>query len=710
MIPNVVVPGAGFLEIDLARVVRQAGGNFSVGSVRVKYYGKILQMGAQVLVQDLDRGLQLDEQFSYASYSYVNRLEGLWWRPNAQAQMSIVMKNVSDEPLEVRGRINGPDRGGRPEGELSRFRLAPHEQRIVSFHGDGGGRLRAGDTAGGVSLEFDGPYGALLARLLVEHARSGYSASLALSPTTGARTSSYHGGGLRRSSGEVPLLPVLLARNLGDTSAIVTGRLVFNRADGTVDRIELPQKTLEAGETALMDARTAWGIVQEQASDEGIGVEFEYTSAPGSVLMSAGLVSGDRNLVFRVPLIDPETPKSSTGGYPWFADDARTTTVFLKNTTTTTMIYLLQVSFDGGVYAPGIKKIEPGQTLAIDVRQLRDAQVPDAFGHTIPMHAQSGQVSWTVKMTTPHAMIGRAEHTDHEHGVSASYACLNCCPPKTHSVWTEDYPSQLPIGSTVGLLVMAEDEDCYQNISAAYSMPWPYLNDWYFANTGIATSYSDSTVYGVSGGETTFYVDFPGVEYHVEGTEYGWYCALTQPPINISGPVQVPPAYPVNFRKTGTTYFNGFSNMHPLPAIFDYYTWDSSSGNRSHLAACEIWEDLDYGTWSAPPFYGQPSNNQLKMADATAQSFEDIHGTQGPLLMDNGQPIAGSGPLTQRYKYRCTTIQNNALLDITGPDVGPHSVTRQTTVNGSNWFFSISKHGSSASCQLRTSSTAGWCQ
>jgi len=277
-----------------------------------------------------------------------------------------------------------------------------------------------------------------------------------------------------------------------------------------------------------MDTRTAWGIVLEQAGDEGIGVEFEYTSAPGSVLMSAGLVSGDRNLVFLVPLIDPETPKSSTGGYPWFADDRRTTTVFLKNTTTTTVIYLLQVSYEGGVYAPGIKEIEPGQTLAIDVRQLRDAQVPDAFGHTIPMQARSGQVSWTVKMTTPYAMIGRAEHTDHEHGVSASYACLNCCPPGTYRVWILDDPSVVGIGGTVSLYVMAEDIDCYENISAEYSMPWSYLDDWYFGNTGIATSYSDSTVYGVSDGQTTFYVTFPGVEYHVEGSDHGWYCALDQ--------------------------------------------------------------------------------------------------------------------------------------------------------------------------------------
>lgn len=542
VVPNVVVPGTGFLEIELGRAARRAGGTFAAGSVSVKYYGKKLQMGAQVLVQDLERGLQLDEQLTYAGYSYVNRLEGLWWRPNERARMSIVMTNLSEERIEVRGRVKGPERGGRPEGGLSRFHLDPHEQRIVPFDGDGGGRLRGGDTAGGVSLEFDGPHGALLARLLVDDPRSGYSASLALNPATGAKTSTYHGGGLRRSSGDARLLPVLLARNLSDDSSILTGRLVFNRPDGTVDRIALPQTTLEAGETALIDARNAWGIVQDQAGDEGIGVEFEYTSAPGSVLMSAGLVSGDRNLVLRVPLIDPETPKSSTGGYPWFADDERTTTVFLKNTTTTKVIYHLQISHEGGTYAPGIKEIEPGQTLAIDVRRLRDEQVPDAFGNTIPSNARSGQVRWTIKSTTQYAMIGRAEHTDHEHGVSASYACLSCCPETTYAVWIADDPTAVGVGGTVELYVMMQDEDCYHNLSAEYSMPFPYLNDWYLGDTGIATSYSDSTVYGVSDGQTTFYADAPGVAYHVEGYEGGWYCALDQFSAPAQAPVQTVPS------------------------------------------------------------------------------------------------------------------------------------------------------------------------
>jgi len=530
-VPKMSVPGTGFLELDLAPVVRAAGGTFSVGSVRIAYHGKKLQMGAQILVQDLERGLQLDEQMSYMGASSINRVEGLWWRPTERAQMTIVMKNRSEEPIVVRGRVKGPDRGGRPEGALSTFSLGPQELRIADFESDGGGRLRGGDTAGGLSLEFDGPRGALLARVLVTDQHSGYSANVSLGYVTSAKTATYHGGGVRRSIGNVQLTPVLLGRNISETTSIVTGRLIFNRPDGTVERLPLPQLTLQPGETEIFDSGSVWSTVRAEAGDEGIGVEFEHTGDPGSVLMSATLVSGDRNFVFRVPLTDPETPPSSTGGYPWFADNSRATTVFLKNTTTTKVIYLLQIKFAGGIYAPGIKEIEPGQTIAVDIQHLRDEQIPDAFGAKIPRSALTGQVTWAIKSTVKHAMIGRAEHTDIKNGVSSSYACISCCPPRTHSVWMEEDPISVGVGNTVDLFVMAQDEDCYQNVSSPYSMPWAWLNSYSFGDASVATSYADSTTTGVGGGQTTFYANFPGVDYHVEGSESGWYCVPDQTPI-----------------------------------------------------------------------------------------------------------------------------------------------------------------------------------
>lgn len=432
----------------------------------------------------------------------------------------------------------------------------------------------------------------------------------------------------------MPLLPVLLGRNLSETPSIVTGRLVFNRTDGTVDRIALPQTTIEAGETALIDARSAWAVVRDQAGDEGIGVEFEYTGNPGAVMMSAGLVSGDRNLALRVPLIDPETPKSSTGGYPWFADDERTTTVFLKNTTTTKVIYHLQISYEGGIYAPGIREIEPGQTLALDVRRLRDEQVPDAFGQTIPSNASRGQVRWTIKSTTQYAMIGRAEHTNHEHGVSASYACLSCCPETTYAVWIADDPTAVGVGSTVDLFVMVQDEDCYHNLSAEYSMPFSYLNSWYFGDTGIATSYSDSTAYGVSDGQTTFYADYPGVAYHVEGTEFGWYCALDQ----FSAPAQAPVQTVPSISGQNTVWYFGGQN----PSGYDTsITLTSSAGGSTTWALVAGSDKVNLSS----------TNGQSIQVTSNGTTFSSAVGDIKVAATANGQ-TSPQFAITSRKPYR----------------------------------------------------------
>ena len=64
-----MLPGDDFLDLDLNDVARRAGGPFQQGSVEVIYYGKELEMGAQVVIRDLDRGLLFDEQLSF----------GLWY-------------------------------------------------------------------------------------------------------------------------------------------------------------------------------------------------------------------------------------------------------------------------------------------------------------------------------------------------------------------------------------------------------------------------------------------------------------------------------------------------------------------------------------------------------------------------------------------------------------------------------------------------------
>ena len=64
--------------------------------------------------------------------------------------------------------------------------------------------------------------------------------------------------------------------------------------------------------------------------------------------MQAGVSSGNLDYYFALPLIDPEVPVSSTGGYPWSVGQFDSTLVYLKNTTPVPQKYALQLSFPGG--------------------------------------------------------------------------------------------------------------------------------------------------------------------------------------------------------------------------------------------------------------------------------------------------------------------------------------------------------------------------
>jgi len=86
-----------------------------------------------------------------------------------------------------------PTRGGQVTVELS-----PHETRLLNLKTD---LFEAGQGAlsrlGHISVEHTGPSGAVTARGMAQDAEKGYSLSIQFSDPQAARSSSYHGAGLR---------------------------------------------------------------------------------------------------------------------------------------------------------------------------------------------------------------------------------------------------------------------------------------------------------------------------------------------------------------------------------------------------------------------------------------------------------------------------------------------------------------------------------
>ncbi len=246
--------------------------------------------------------------------------------------------------------------------------------------------------------------------------------------------------------------------------------MAYTTNDGTTSTVPIPDIRLRPGEVDTIDVARAIrssGIREEWVVSAGL--EFNYSTAPGTVVIAAESVSSDGNQVFRLPLIDADSEPSSTGGYPWKIDGSSSTFVYITNVTDRPQQYVLQLNFDGGVYAPGLKSAQPHQTAVFDIRSLRDSQVKDEHGRRIPLENTSGQVHWSVAGEENLVFIGRAEQADLIKGVSSTYACVNCCPDSCAGTWLDPGSVTGFPGDTTQFTAFQQNEDCFRNPLTPFS-------------------------------------------------------------------------------------------------------------------------------------------------------------------------------------------------------------------------------------------------
>lgn len=517
-ITPVTLEGQSFQEVNLNDVVATAGESFRQGSVQVFYHGMSLELGGVVQMVNAERGLIFDEELVEPARAFSSsRLEGVWWLPSRKHDAHLVVSNTTDTSLSATINMSGTEPKRQETVALS---LAPHETRIIDMRQDLASKYgRALPHVGGISIEHSGPPGALVGRALIGDSATGYSSVVELYDPGRAKTKKLHGSGLRlgRIKGE-RLTPVVVARNVGNSDTIVTGRMPYTANDGSRSEVVLHEIYLAPGEAKtveLAEAVDASGVGKNVAA---AGLEFEYTSEPGSVVMSALSMSRKGNHVFRVPLIDPSTQKSSAAGYPLILNGTSSTVAYIKNVTDQPRKYTLQINFPGGLWATGLKTIEAHETLAFDVRALRDSQAPDQYERTIPPDVTTGHIHWSVDKPGNIPLIGRAEQFDIAKGVSSTSACFYCCQDSfSHG---ECSPSEIfgwP-GDTTQVYALQTNRDCYYNLYDPFETFAAFRGGSSVASItegGYATAHTEGT--------TSFQTDFSGYEYTPHPyDEYCW--------------------------------------------------------------------------------------------------------------------------------------------------------------------------------------------
>ncbi len=477
----VTVAPESFQMINLADWAQAAGPEFNEGSIQVFHLGRDLVLGSQIYLVDEAHSLSFDEKLVEKGGFKSAKLEGLWWLPAPGGEVRLALANTSDSALTAIVTAEGktPNRNG-----TETVFLDPHETRVIDIQSDVFDRADgAMSRLGSISIQHSGTPGALLARGMAQDSAKGYSLAIQFGDPTTGKSAKLQGVGFRvGQAGSESLTPIVIARNVGNATTTGTGRFRYTRSNGSEATITLPQVVLSPGELDDIDVARVVREHGNQSLQATGSLEFEYSTAAGSVTMTALSVGGTQ--VFRVPMWDVYAQKSATGGYPWHLDGASSTIVYIKNAEPHQQRYYFQLRYPGGLYALGVNTIEAGQTVKVDIAKLRDEQVPDPQGRVIPLDASAGQIHWSKTGAAVGMLIGRSEQVDIDNGLSSNYACVNCCPD--NAVNARIVPNTATNIVTGETQFIAEHQltTCYGTYS---DWVWAYQAQWESNNNNIAT-------------------------------------------------------------------------------------------------------------------------------------------------------------------------------------------------------------------------------
>jgi hypothetical protein len=507
VLPLVIVEASSHRFINLSEWASIGGEGFESGSIRLFHYGKDLVLGAQIYLVDEAHSLSFEEKLAEVGRFDSRRLEGVWAMPSRNTAVKFALSNTTSSPLSVSARLT---RSPHNTSDAQTFDLQPRETRLLDLEHDfGAGENSRGSEAIALSLEHTGAKEALLARAFISEAERGYSNLAQFSNPTLGKSKVLHGAGLRLGTvaGE-RLTPVVVVRNTATQTATLSVRVPYTRTDGTTGVVNLKAVRLKQNEVGLLDLRQ----VERRSETEAIqtaGLEIEYDTPAGSVLASTHSESQSGNQVFRVPMWDVLAQRSPTGGYPWRIEATSTTNAYIKNVTDREQDYVAFLLYENGSrYMIGMKTVRPHQTIEIDVKALRDNQVPDETGITIPLYVSSGQLQWTLRRRDeparqddefdPMALIGRTEQIDVVNGISSNYSCQNCCIGTFLDGRIESSNPSYDVGDLVQFEAWEDGVTCYN-----YHAPSRYYpTTWTSSDQSVATVGTTSGIVTMVGAGT----------------------------------------------------------------------------------------------------------------------------------------------------------------------------------------------------------------
>lgn len=524
-LPTVTVERNSFITVNLRDWANFAGEEFRQGNIRLFHRGKDLVLGCNILVTDESRSLIFENKLSELGRFDSRRLEGIWWIPSNNTDSTIVLTNTSDEFLTVTATLM---KNPHNSGSAQTFTLLPHQIKILDVREDfPQGNVFARAKVLGLSLTHDGAEESLLAWAMIKDESKGYSNIATFTNPTKNKSNQYHGAGLQLGSiGNNELEPVVVLRNTTDAKVDVNIKVPYTKQNGTKETIIVNTIKLNAQEVHQVNMQKAANLKNVQTA----GIEIEYTGNPGSVIASAQSVSKSGTQVFRTLLWDARALKSASSMYPFSIEGTSSTKAYIKNAGFKDETYVSHITWGtDGEYAIPITTLRKSETVEIDVKKLRDEQIPDEWGRTIPLNVSKGQINWLLRRSDPTLeealtnkvpLVGQALQVDTANGIHYSYFCLSCCEYVAYSyatLYPDNAKTQHP--NNFQYQIFENGRDCYNNpINSKNITNHGY--DWTSTNTSVATV-SNGYISTTGGGQTEIKVKVQLPIYYEWGTNCG---------------------------------------------------------------------------------------------------------------------------------------------------------------------------------------------
>jgi hypothetical protein len=478
---------------------------FDEGSVAVFFHGPSMALGSQEIITDAEHSLNFDVHLKESHDFMSSRVEGLWWNLDNQTDAEVFIANTRATLTTVTPTFYVG--GAAYQGEV--IALDGHESEAIDIKQSLNRLHVSGNTTvGGISLTYTNGPGAIVAVGMIANKHQGFATTMRFIDPASQQTRTLHGANLPIGKPAVDsgfpsgtrFTPHVIVRNNTNQAVEVKPRIRYTLND-QAQTINLGTLTVFAREVRELDLSEAINTIGNHRISDA-GVEIKHNGQPGTVMAYAASIDQSDSAVFDVPIKDPASEMGFKGGsYPWNIDGDNRAVLHVKNIDLPgdgqKHEFVAKLYFDGGEYNLPLQQMDAGQTAEVDLKKVRDDQVPDVLGNVIPLTVTGGQLAWYGRANKGE-FIGRLVEYNPVAGVSSSFSCVQPC--HCHAGYISSFVVPVSYDGTVGdsfnVLAFQTDADC----NGAHEFTHLVPNASFFSTNSSVVSVSGNTANLVGAG------------------------------------------------------------------------------------------------------------------------------------------------------------------------------------------------------------------